>query len=173
MKKADLKFHDMHDEILQRCLFNDSIKAWTMKILQNAADTNDFVEKFLSSEEPAILNHYAYAELSKRVRPNEHWMRIRKMIGDKQFKTIADMGGVKIGNDNFSIIIPSGGGDGCVRVAIVNRGGINKNMLDFFTSVRGKINIFSCDCGDDIKCTITGEYGIYQREGFVVFEKWN
>ena len=93
------------------------------------------------------------------------------MLGDKVFKTVSDIGGVKIGNDKFTVIIPNGYGDGDTRIAIVNRGEINDNMFNFFTFIEGDINIYSYDCGDDVVKTISGKYGVYYWEGFVIFEK--
>lgn len=173
MKKSELKFNDRYNNYLRGCIFNERIEKKSMSILRSASDTMDFVNKFLDSEDLDILMSQAYAELSKKVCPSGHWMRIRKMLNEMVFKTTSDVGGVKIGNDNFSIIIPNGYGDGVTRIAIVNRGDINENMFTFFTSVEGCINIFSYDCGDEVERTIFGKYGVYYCEGFVIFERWN
>lgn len=94
-------------------------------------------------------------------------------MGDKQFKTESDTGGIKIGNNGFTIIIPNGYGDGITRVAILEKEEMNNCTFDFFTSVFGSINIYDYDCGNEVECTINGRYGIYSKGGFVVFEKWN
>lgn len=174
MKIEDLKFTNS-DQFLKGCLFdsfNKELKAITEDILKKASSTNEFIDIFLASEKPLVINSQAYAEVSKRLRPDGHWKRIRRMIGDRQFKTYADKGGVKVGVPNFSIIMPSGGGDGTVRVAIVSHRELNMNMFEFFTSIEGDINIYSYDCGDDVYYTISGRYGVYYCEGFVIFEKW-
>lgn len=171
MKKSELKFNGGYNDYLCGCIFDERIEERTMSILSSATDTMDFVSRFLDSEEPEIIMSQAYAELSKKVCPNGHWVRIIQMLGDKVFKTMSDIGGVKIGNDKFTVIIPNGYGDGDTRIAIVNRGEINDNMFNFFTFIEGDINIYSYDCGDDVVRTISGKYGVYYWEGFVIFEK--
>lgn len=171
MKKSELKFNGGDNDYLYGCIFDERLEEKTMSILSSATDTMDFVSRFLDSEEPEIIMSQAYAELSKKVCPNGHWTRIRQMLGDKVFKTMSDIGGVKIGNDKFTVIIPNGYGDGDTRIAIVNRGEINDNMFNFFAFIEGNINIYSYDCGDDVVRTISGKYGVYYWEGFVIFEK--
>lgn len=99
---------------------------------------------------------------------------MRKFLGERQFKTSSDAGGVKVGTDGFSMIIPNGYGDGITRVAIVGKNELpQSDILRFFTSVKGeKINIYSYDCGEGVSRTMSGRYGIFHGEGFVVFEKW-
>ena len=95
----------------------------------------------------------------------------KEIIGKKQSKTISDVGGLKIGNSDFSIIVPNGIGDGETRVAIVEK--FDEKLLKFFTSIEGKFNIYKYDCGNEIVETIEGKYGIFNGESFVVLVKWN
>lgn len=97
--------------------------------------------------------------------------KINEIIGEKNFKTLSDVGGLKIGNDQFSIIVPNGAGDGETIVAIVEN--FDEKLLRFFTSIEGKFNIYKYDCGNEIVETIEGKYGIFHGESFVILVKWN
>ena len=47
----------------------------------------------------------------------------------------------------MSVLIPGGCGDGETRVAILNKEEMNRSAFNFFTSIEGKIDIYSYDCG--------------------------
>jgi|GEM_PF-956631 len=100
------------------------------------------------------------------------WKFQRSQLGEKSFHTISDAGSLKIGNDSFSILIPNGYGDGTMRCAILESGEFNRDAFEFFTSIEGTLNIYGYDCGDDVVKTITGRFGIYHGNGFVVLERW-
>lgn len=105
------------------------------------------------------------------------WYEIREMLAEKIFKTYSDAGALKIGNKDFSILIPNGYGDGETRVAIIKleeKKYYDLEAFRFFTSVEGTFDIYDydCDSSGDIIQTIEGRYGIYVYEGFVVFEQW-
>lgn len=86
---------------------------------------------------------------------------------------MSDAGSVKIGNDSFTILVPNGYGDGFTDVVVLSVDeDFEKDGFRFFTSVDGTFNIYSYDCGDKVKLTISGNYGIYYKDGFVVFEQW-
>jgi len=97
----------------------------------------------------------------------------------KTLTTLSDAGSVKIGNDNFSVLIPNGYGDGDTKVIIVSNIDCESfKSFKFFTSIKGNINIYNYDC--DSPCleskvieTIKGWYGVYYKDGTVLFEKWD
>lgn len=99
----------------------------------------------------------------------DYFSAVATHYADNCFYTLADAGGVKIGNDNFSFIIPAGG-DGSIEVAISQR---NIDLpMRYFTSIEGKFDIYSYDCGDDIVASLNGRYGVYAEGGLVFFVKW-
>ena len=116
-----------------------------------------------------------FAELSKRERPSGHWYRIRATFGKRQFKTYSDVGGLKIGNEAFSVIVPNGVGDGTTRVAVFDTDDLPPHylmyMMNYFTTVVGDFDIYDYDCGNEIAMHISGKYHIYEYEGLIAFEK--
>ncbi len=174
MKREDLNFSNrdkMKNIFLNQCLFNDSAPEYpeAMAIVDSASSTEEVINKILNSD--TMRGSQIYAELSKD--RADHWRRLKRDITTWQ-QTISDIGGLKIGNDSFSINIPNGYGDGDMYYTVLGKGCFNHDMLDYFTSVRGtEINIYDYDCGDEILETISGRFGIYYGYGFVVLEKWD
>lgn len=134
-----------------------------------AEDLQAFEKMILESSDFDVIMTQAYAMLSKY--REGHWYRLRAMMGDKCRKTESDAGGLKIGDDRFSVLI-NGGGDGITRYAVFNRDEWNHNMATFNTSIEGTFNIYTYDCGDEIAETLSGRYGIYTYNGMVIFESW-
>lgn len=89
---------------------------------------------------------------------------------EKSFVVDSDVGGVKVGNDDFSFIIHNGYGDGSHIVLITKPAKVH-DLLDFKTSITGKFNIYDYDCGNSIEATLDGTYFVYAYNGIVVFEK--
>lgn len=175
MNKEELKFNLAQPEatFVKECIFNNWVKGYDkiMEHLHNAVDTEDFINKILG--DPELATTQAYAEVSKKLRPDSHWYRIREMFGDNVIKTSSDAGSVKIGVNNMSILVPNGYGDGISRVAIFdNPADFNDCMMSYFTTVRGRdIIIYDYDCGDVAATTISGRYNIYYYSGLVAFVK--
>ena len=92
----------------------------------------------------------------------------------KQYTYICDGGSLKLGNDNFTANYPNNYGDGCFLVTICEENENPCNELDFRGSVRGEINIYEYDCGNDILTTVNGRYGVYavRNSGDMILEKW-
>lgn len=148
-----------------RELFADLVKA--------AADSDELVNLIANSADPEIRRTQAYAVASRSCPDGGHWKRLRALLGSRVNKTISDAGGLKIGNDSFSVIIPNGRGDGTTRYAVIDKdefwiGG----FMNYFAPVDGEIRIYDYDCGNDVAETITGRYGVYTFDGIVVFERW-
>lgn len=134
-----------------------------------AEDLTDFEKRILKSSDPDVTMTQAYAMLSKY--RGGHWYRLRNMMGNKCRKVESDAGGLKVGDDHFSILI-NGEGDGITRYAVFNRDEWNPNMATFTYSVEGIFNIYAYDCGDEVAETLSGRYGVYTYEGIVIFERW-
>lgn len=175
MIKEELKFNIPQSEaaFVEGCIFNNWVKGYNeiMEHLQNSVDTEDFIDKILG--DPELTTTQAYAEVSKKLRPDSHWYRVREMFGDNVIKTSSDAGSVKVGVDNMSVLVPNGYGDGITRVAIFDGSkAFNDSMMSYFTTIKGKnMIIYGYDCGDVAATTISGRYGIYYYSGLVAFVK--
>lgn len=181
MKKSELKFKS---EFVGRCVF-DGVKkgSWNYddeyarrvtRYLRKAQTTDEFIDLYLADE--INQNRQAFGVLLSYERPNQVRTFLRIFaVKHKNFKTVSDAGSVKIGNGSFSILIPNGYGDGMTDVCVVDDRNENPfaDVLKFLTSVEGKIDIYSADCGNSVETGLIGRYGIYYGYGFVVFEKWS
>lgn len=85
--------------------------------------------------------------------------------------TISDAGAVKIANDAFSVLIPTGAGDGDSAFCIYNDGEIDTAPLTYFTLISGKFSIYDYDCGCTVAETVEGSFQVYYSSGIVFFIK--
>lgn len=174
MNKEELRFdiEKAKATFIRECIFNNWVKGYNeiMEHLRNAVDTEDFIDKILG--DPELATTQAYAEVSKKLRPDSHWYRVRAMLGNV-IKTSSDAGSVKIGVNNMSVLVPNGYGDGITRVGIIeNAREFNDDMMTYFTTIQGKnMIIYDYDCGDVAATTISGRYEIYYYSGLVAFVK--
>lgn len=86
-------------------------------------------------------------------------------------ETLSDVGSLKLGNDELTILIPNGYGDGITTVVITT-----KNIhvpMKYFTKIEGEFVIYEYDCGTDVECIVSGEFNIYCEDSIVVFNKVN
>lgn len=144
------------------------------KFIRKANNCIEFLNMFLMSEQLSVTSGYAYiSKVCENVTDGSHWLRIRAMLGDRVFKTTSNVGGVKIGNEKFSVVIRNGRGDGVTRVAVVDYDEFNTNMMTFETSCEGEFNIYAEDIGRGVAKRINGEFFIYVHDGIVVFVKMN
>ena len=173
MKLDELKLSNVpnRDNFLKACL---PLEDWQANheearaILEQARTSEQLVEMILGSD--TMRGTQIYAELSKD--RTDHADRILRDISG-WIETESDAGGLKVGSDAFSVIIPNGIGDGTMKFAVVGKGCFNTEMLTFWSSIRGNsICIYDYDCGDDAAAEISGRFGVYCGYGFVVFEKW-
>lgn len=170
IRNSGLKSHTIN------CLLNEEFEAYkgskdiVLSYWEKADSLNQF-ETFVFSDE-RLVNNQGYAELSKEC--DNHWYRVREMFGEKCFKTCSDAGSVKVGNENFSIKISNNCGDGETRIAVFRKDdSFNEHMMNTEgTSLHGKFNIYSYDCGDDIFMSLEGDYFVYTFEGLVAFVEW-
>lgn len=185
MKYSDIRFpHETSDSFLLRCLDVDAIiapagfdsaddyRSHVSGLIASAANTENLIDMILGDD--AMRYTQIAAELSKRERPSGHWLRIRQLFGDRQFKTVSDAGGLKIGNAAFSLIVPNGRGDGVTRVAVFSRDELPHNylfhMMSYWTRITGDIDIYFSDCGSDVCTTIHGAFDVYIYDGLIAFE---
>lgn len=178
MKVKEIKFENDVYGFIKRCVFNSieynaEYKKALYNMIHKSSDIEEFIDNYLGCND--FSRRQAYAVLSERCRPQNHWYKIREALGEKCFKTVSDVGGVKVGNESFSFIVSNGQGDGVTRCAIFKKGEWNNAFLNFETSIQGEdINVYAYDCGTEIAEKLeAGRYGIYRGYGFVVFEKWD
>ena len=139
-----------------------------LKHWDEANSIDEFKKSILADD--SLSHCQGYAILS-REDMQEHWYRIRRMFGDKCFKTDSDAGGVRVGNEEFNLVIPNGHGDGTTRVAVFRKGDkFNLNMMNYYNVLHGKFNIYDYDCScDRIIETLEGDFSTYYYEGLVAF----
>lgn len=104
------------------------------------------------------------------------WLTIRKLFGDRCFKTFSDRGGVLVGNESFQTLIRNGYGDGITRNAILPLKNISdfdkwdKLMNNTNITLEGKFNIYTDDCQtEDVEKELNGKYAVYYYNGLVLF----
>lgn len=88
--------------------------------------------------------------------------------------TISDAGSVKVGNDSFSVLIPTGGGDGESAYCIYTQAELDADKIStadfhFFTLLSGQFSIYGYDFGDTVSETITGRFSVFYSDGIVFF----
>lgn len=184
MKKTDLIFSnsEMQDTFLKDCLFNnvdfqaDGVDCtreeyynFIDSIIELSKDTNDFVHNFLAHSEFKRLR--CYQQLLKSMCPNDIWCFVRENFGEKCFKTISDVGGVKVGTNEFSVVLTNGYGDGDTRVAIFDNEDdfYSSDLMFFNTVIDGHFFIYDYDCGENVAKEISGRFAVYYYEGLVAF----
>jgi len=180
MKLNELVFpHDTKDHFLHRVTEDYVIKTSIhySELVNNLLDNSSFVDEFINEVITAseLKTTQLYAELIKHERPERRWKAVREMFGDKCFKTVSDVGGVKVGTDTFSVVVPNGGrGDGTTRVAVFeDESGFNGDLMNFSCiSLHGDSVIYSYDCGNTPAKKLSGNYLVYYYDGLVAFVKY-
>lgn len=99
-----------------------------------------------------------------------------QLTSGRRCDTISDAGAVKIANDSFTVLIPTGAGDGKSAYCIYTRAkldavGINTADLHYFTLVSGSFNIYDYDCGCTVSETVEGVFSVFYSDGIVFFVK--
>lgn len=169
MNKNDFNTTKELSDFTKKCICNKFAGKQDiyMELWKKSETVDEFKELVLEDER--LLTEQATGEMFKN-----DWYFKRKILGNKQIKLSSDAGGVKVGTNNFSIIIPNGYGDGTTRFAILNEDEVNTSVFNYFTLLEGdEINIYKSDCGNTILQTIKGRYGAYYSDGFVILVKYN
>lgn len=102
----------------------------------------------------------------------EDYDLFEKLKDDECLTTYSDAGSLKIGSGDMTILIPNGYGDGITKTLFLLDKEFDCDSFQFFTSVEGKIDIYSSDCGNEIVKTIIGRYGIFFRDSIIIFVEW-
>lgn len=140
------------------------------KIFQKSSENvDDFIDRIIKTEDFELKMSEEYAIASVLAPDGKNWYRLRSMLGDNVRHTYSDAGSLKIGNEDFTILVPNGFGDGEMRYAIVDQ--FNSNMANPFTLIDGKFNIYTYDCGNEIAEMIEGKFYIYYHDGIVIFKR--
>lgn len=177
MKEKDLKI----DSFVVNCMNNihgdyaEVNNEWYLECLNKAKDTKEFEKLYLSTKDKNIICSQAYGELlKKRSLFYEGYDKYYHYVMNKaEIKkvTYSDRGGLKIGNDTFSICVSNGYGDGVIKTAIFLKGNpyicAVDHMMDWQVTVDGKFNIYSYDCGNEVAIELEGSYIVYSYNGFV------
>lgn len=139
------------------------------KLWLQATDLDGFY-KLVKSNKEARMERFATLALKN---DREFIKNIAK--SGKHFYTSSDAGGIKIGNDGFSIIINNGYGNTPENiVAILEEDTFNISAFEFWNHIMGdEINIYKNDCGEDIIATLSGRYSVYVNDRVVIFEMWD
>jgi len=159
------EFKDVHARtaFLKRC-FNYDVLA---KLWKRAKDLKDFRKLIIEDKEARLLQFTG------------EWLKddkefLQTFVSDDAIDTISDAGGLKIGTNGFNVIAPNGSGDGSTVVSFLEKDSFNSSAFNFWTSISGdEINLYSYDCGNEIAKTVNGRYGVYFKDGLIVFEKWD
>lgn len=177
MEEKNLKI----DSFVKRCMQNTiggsakSNNQWYLECLNKAKNTEDFENLYFSTKDIDIMNSQAYGELLKKQSLiYEGYSEIYNYVMNQaEIKNIAgsDRAGLKIGNDNFSICVSNGYGDGVTKFAVFKKGNpyicAIDHMMDWQITIDGKFNIYSYDIGNDVVLELEGSYIVYSYNGFV------
>lgn len=177
MRRNEIDFpHDTRDSYIRRCMNNsfNTNQETVDRIAAESCSTEDFIERYLSEGD---RNEQFYQVLLMYERPERAWKYVREIFGDRQFKTVSDIGGVLIGNPQFSVLIKNGRGDGTTRVAIFESKDDFRPIEDIMRyqiSFTGQdIGIYGYDYDDPAQIDpikkISGSFAAYSYEGLVAF----
>jgi hypothetical protein len=171
MLRSEFLNHKNLSGFCKTCLENDYHGGVVFRELwDKAVDLDDFIE--LVWNDPRVFLGQGTSELFKND-PGNNERYLNRLMSDQRFETYSDAGSVRVGNETFTFNISNGIGDGITFVDVRERN-ININFsLNFITVVKGTFNIYTDDCvGDEIAKTLTGTFGVYSRDGYVIFERW-
>ena len=133
MREKDLKI----DSFVVTCMNNiygddaEVNNEWYLECLNKAKDTKEFEKLYLSTKDNNIICSQAYGELLKKQSLfyegyDKYYHYVMNKAEIKKV-TCSDRGGLKLGNDTFSICVSNGYGDGVFTTAMgVLRFGSNK-----------------------------------------------
>lgn len=113
-----------------------------------------------------------YKKTLKKIEELKKELSELKKAGRITLYTCSDVGSVKIGNDNFNILVPNGCGDGCTTMLILGKNEEPRENSHYICTIEGDCGIYSYDLGDEVIYQMYGKYNIYNsHNGVVVFKK--
>ena len=124
MREKDLKI----DSFVVTCMNNiygddaEVNNEWYLECLNKAKDTKEFEKLYLSTKDNNIICSQAYGELLKKQSLfyegyDKYYHYVMNKAEIKKV-TCSDRGGLKLGNDTFSICVSNGYGDGVFTTSI-------------------------------------------------------
>lgn len=177
MEEKDLKIDSFTKTCMQNTIGGSakSNNQWYLECLNRAKNTEDFENLYFSTKDIDIMSSQAYGELlKKQSMVYEGYSETYNYVMNKaEIKNITcfETSKLKIGNDNFSVGVSNGYGDGIMKFAVFKKGNpyINAidHMMDWQVTIDGKFNIYSCDIGNDVALELEGSYIVYSYNGFV------
>lgn len=153
---------------------------WTRQCWEQAEDPREFCKKFFTTTDQTVTTSQGYAGLSKKMSARDHNEHCKLMLGkaDERLVTDSDRAGLKVGNDNFSVLVPNDGQDGETRTYVFKKdnGWFNPDLLDecrYFAALEGIFSIYENDCNGEKICDLSGKFFIYTaKNGKIIFDEW-
>lgn len=101
---------------------------------------------------------------------------IRSLWNEDRFETISDAGSIKVGGGGMTALIPNHAGDGTNECGITSDGSVlwklNTLMEQADVTLRGDIDIYTYDCGNNVLKTISGDFFVYIYDNMFTFVRW-
>lgn len=167
MKRAELE-KAIHQDKARAAFICSCLNSSFDAAIEKAASLSDFLSIIKNDD---VLRY----EQATGLLLSEDWYFLRSLLGKKCQHVVSDAGGVKIGTDDFSILISNEKGDGITRYAVIRAfEPFNSDAFHYQTSIHvyTYMNIYTTDCGSEVSSVLEeGTYGIYTNEGFVVFKE--
>lgn len=177
MQWSEFKTTETFSTYVKACLMDLD---WTKQCWEGADDLRDFYKRFFATTSREIITSPAYAGLSKMMSRSEHNEHCRLMLSeaDQRLVTDSDRASLKVGNNDFSVLIPTDNGDGETRTYIFKKGNewFNDELLDgcqYLTCVEGDFNIYENDCDGKALHELSGKYFVYRaNNNKIIFNEW-
>ena len=171
------------NEFVKRCMLDDFSgkakinKAWFLSCLEKAKDLDDLERMYFQTDNINIICSQAYGVFSQRTA--DHDLRLEKLFNhaNNTFTTYSDVGSLKIGVGDSSVLIPNGCGDGKTTVGFFDANNPFNEALDhmmmFFTTINGEFDLYEYDCGDEVAMKIKGKYFVFYANSYIAFQNIN
>lgn len=168
------------NKFIKTCMLdehNDNAKAnkkWFLSCLEKAKNLDDLERMYFQTNNINIICSQGYGVFSQR--SAHHTSRLKKLFSyaDNSIITYSDIGSLKIGVENSSILIPNGYGDGETKIAFFNADNpyveALEYMMMFFTTIDGEFNLYEYDCGDKVTTSLKGKYFVFYSNSYIAFQ---
>jgi len=141
------------------------------RIWKKAKTKKEFLDMIL--DDPQVRGEQGtYAAIKEfNIERMEGYRKLLIADADR-FTTLSDAGGVRIGNVDYSFLIPNGIGDGETTVAIMDDNcHFCESAFQYFTLIRGEFFVYSHDgVGEAVK-KLEGGFMVFYSDGIIVFKK--
>lgn len=169
------------NEFIKTCMldeYNDNAKInkeWFLSCLERAKNLDDLEKIYFQTDNINIICSLGYGVFSKRTA--NHDLRLEKLFNhaDNSITTYSDVGSLKIGVEDSSVLIPNGLGDGITTVGFFDANNPYNEALDhmmmFFTKINGEFDLYEYDCGDEVAMKIKGKYFVFYSSSYIAFQQ--